>query len=184
MADTDTRLAAVARRWPTVVGVVFAALMIGLSAGRATEVLTAAAFVYLGSAALGHRAAAWPLFGLTFVLIGVGFAVPGFSPFWTMLGLGAALVVHGVIRGALRPGWGLPLQTAAMVVVAAVALAAMVTGLPWAALIVAAGLLAHAGWDVHHLRTQRVVAHSMAEFCAALDTVLAVALAVTAWASS
>jgi hypothetical protein len=44
---------------------------------------------------------------------------------------------------------------------------------------VAAGLLGHAAWDVHHQRTNRVVC-SPAEFCLALDTALAVAIVIVA----
>lgn len=70
--------------WPAAVGILFAAGLILLlwigraDAATAADVLTAAALVYLGSAAFGHRAAAWPLFGLTFVLIGVSLALPVF----------------------------------------------------------------------------------------------------------
>lgn len=172
--------------WPTIVGVVFAAaLILILYIGLADtdipgEVLTAAAFVYLGSAALGHRAAAWPLFGATFVLIGIGIAVEPFSPFWTMIVIVAALVVYGLVRGRLRPTWGLPLQAVAMLVVIALALLVPVLPALWGAVLVGTGLLLHAGWDVHHLRTRRVVASTMAEFCAALDTCLAVGVVVLA----
>jgi hypothetical protein len=45
------------------------------------------------------------------------------------------------------------------------------------AYVVAAGLLGHAAWDVHH-RTNRVVVRSLAEFCLALDTALAMAIVI------
>ncbi|WP_127819915.1 hypothetical protein [Microbacterium sp. CPCC 204701] len=68
----------------------------------------------------------------------------------------------------------MPLQALAM----AVALGVALVGDPVAGLLVGAGLLAHAAWDAHHLRTRRVVASSTAEFCCVLDTVLAVTLIV------
>jgi hypothetical protein len=72
------------------------------------------------------------------------------------------------------------LQAAALVVLAAAALVAVEANQTLAGLLVAAGLLIHAGWDTYHHRTQRVVVRSMAEFCAVLDTLLALAvLAVT-----
>ena len=180
MTGTARRAERTLRIWPAVVGVVFAValtflLFIGLAdVGVPGEVLTAAAFVYLGSAAIGHRSAAWPLFGATFVLIGIGIAVQHFSPLWAMIVIVAALVVYGLVRGRVQPTWGLPLQAVAMLVVIALALLVPVLPAPWGAALVAAGLLLHAGWDVHHLRTRRVVASTMAEFCAALDTCLAV----------
>jgi hypothetical protein len=39
-------------------------------------------------------------------------------------------------------------------------------------------LLGHAAWDVYHYWTNRVVVRSMAEFCAVLDTLLAMAIVV------
>jgi hypothetical protein len=172
----------VVRRWPAVAGAVLAgslaaALRFGVAdPGDVADVLTAAGFVYLGAAALRARAAAWPLIAATFVLIAVGLLVPEFHPTWWMAGIGAALAVAGVIRGALRPAWGLPRQALAMVAVLAVAAAGAAAGRPWSALLVGAGLLGHAAWDVHHHRTGRVVPRSLAEFCAVLDAVLAVAV--------
>lgn len=43
-----------------------------------------------------------------------------------------------------------------------------------AALLVAAGLFGHAGWDLWHHRTGRVVSRSLAEFCGVLDALLAI----------
>ncbi|MGF6823529.1 hypothetical protein M2317_002442 [Microbacterium sp. ZKA21] len=186
MAETARRPQRMLHVWPAIVGVVFAAaliviLYIGLAgADMPGEVLTAAAFVYLGSAALGHRAAAWPLFGATFVLIGVGIAVQPFSPSWAMVVIVAALVVYGLFRGRLHPTWGLPLQAVAMLLVIALVLLVPVLPAPWGAVLVGVGLLLHAGWDAHHLRTRRVVVSTMAEFCAALDTCLAIGVIVLA----
>ncbi|MGN7701323.1 hypothetical protein [Cellulosimicrobium sp. 22601] len=182
-------LARPAAWWPVVTGALFGgalavAAWVGFSdTAQSSLVLTAAAFVYLGAAALGRRDAAWPLFGLTFVLIGVGFALPGFDPFWAMLGVVVVLAVYGLARGAARPAWGLPLQAAAMAVVVGVAVAVALLGQPWAGLLVGAGLLAHAAWDVHHLRTGRVVSASLAAFCCALDAVLGAAVVVLALAT-
>lgn len=133
-ADAARRPKRLLHIWPTIVGVVSAAaliviLHIGIArADMPVEVLTAAAFVYLGSAAIGHRSAAWPLFGATFVLIGIGIAVQPFSPLWAMVVIVAALVVYGLVRGRVQPAWGLPLQAVAMLVV--IALAVLVPILP------------------------------------------------------
>lgn len=174
------------RRWPTIAGIVLAA---GLTAAAwrgivdltgLAHVLAAAGLVYLGAAALGRRDAAWPLFGVTFVVIGVGLLVPGVDATVWMLVLAAILVVYGLLRGALRPPWGLPLQSLAMLVILAVVLAATRLMPPWGGILIGVGLLAHAGWDVYHHRTGRVVARSMAEFCAVLDTLLAIVVIVVA----
>ena len=80
------------RRWPTALGVVFAASLVAAywfgfaDWERLAEVLAAAGLVYLGAAALGLRSLAWPMFGIAFVLITIGFLIPGFTPFWWMVG--------------------------------------------------------------------------------------------------
>ena len=150
---------------------------VGIASGaEVAAVVTASAFVYLGSAALQRRTAAWPVFAVSFVAVGLGSNVDGINATWVMLAIALALIVYGVIRGALRPPWGLPLQTAAMIVLAPVALIAADANKTLAGLLVAAGLLVHAGWDIYHHRTERVVALSMSEFCVVLDTLLAAAV--------
>ena len=173
--------------WPVAAAIVFAAF-VAFGSGPADHtqiapVVTASAFVYLSAAAVQHRASAWPLFFVSVVVITIGLRVPGLDPSWSswaMLALAAALTVYGLLRGALRPPWGVPLQSAAMAVFAAAAIAAVHVDTMWAGLLVGAGLLAHTAWDVYHHRTERVVVRSMSLFCAVLDTFLAVVvLAVT-----
>lgn len=169
-----------AHRWPTAAGVTLA-LLTGLgiaSGGEVAPIVTASGFVYLGAAALQRREAAWPAFAASFVLIVLGRVVAGFAPIWWTLGIAAVLAAYGLLHGAARPAWGLPLQIAAMLVLGAVALAAVAASPLWSGLLVAAALLAHAAWDVHHHRTGRVVVASMSEFCAVLDTLLAVVVLV------
>ncbi|MFG1621260.1 hypothetical protein [Kribbella sp. NPDC049227] len=168
----------VLRRWPAVAGAAMAAFAgWWMETGAdVAPIVTASGFVYLGSAALQRRKAAWPVFAVSFVAVGLGWFVEGVNATWVMLVLAAVLAVYGVIRGALRPPWGLPLQAAALVVLATAALIAVQANQTVAGLLVAAGLLVHAGWDTYHHRTHRVVALSMSEFCAVLDTLLALAV--------
>jgi hypothetical protein len=171
--------------WPITAAIVFATF-VAFGSGPADHtdiapVVTASGFVYLGSAALQHRGAAWPMFFISVTVITVCFVVPGLDPSWpswAMLAIGAVLAAYGLLRGALRPPWGMPLQSAAMAVFTAVAIAAVHVDAMWAGLLVGAGLLAHTAWDVYHHRTQRVVTNSMSLFCAVLDTFLAVVVLV------
>lgn len=171
-----------AHRWPTAAGLAFAVFVAsGSDHGDVAPILTASGFVYLGAAALQRRAAAWPMFLVSVVLITIGSVAAGLDRTWSswwMLGISAALVIYALAQGGLRPPWGVPLQAGAMVVLAAAAIVAVGSGATWAGVLVGAGLLAHAAWDVHHHRTERVVARSMAEFCAVLDTVLGVVILV------
>jgi hypothetical protein len=171
----------VRRRWPMLAGLGFAALIAFdlMSGVELAPVLAASAAVYLGAAALQRPAAAWPLFFATVVVITVARLFDGrFEPTWVILAGAVALLVYGLLRGAGRPGHGLPLQTVALLGFGAATGAALTITPELGAYLVAAGLLGHAAWDVHHYRTNRVVVRSLAEFCLALDTALAVAIVI------
>jgi hypothetical protein len=171
----------VRRRWPTLAGLGFAALVAyDLASGvDMAPVLAASAAVYLGAAALKRPAAAWPLFFATVGVITVARLLDDrFDPTWAILAGSVALLVYGLLRGASRPGYGLPLQTVALAGFGAAAAAALLVNPELGAYLVAAGLLGHAAWDFYHHRTNQVVVRSLAEFCLVLDTALAVAIVI------
>jgi hypothetical protein len=167
------------RRWPALAGIAFAGLVaVGMASGvEQAPVLAAAAMVYIGSAALQKPGAAWPLFFGSVVVITIA-KIVGFDATLIVLGCGVALGVYGLLRGVVRPGYALPLQTAALLGFGAVAAVALFVDTDLGAYLVAAGLLAHSAWDLHHFRTNRVVARSLAEFCLLLDATLAVLIVV------
>jgi hypothetical protein len=169
----------VRRRWPALAGVAFAALVsIGMASGvEQAPVLAAAATVYIGCAALQKPGAAWPIFfGSVAVITVLKFLEADATPI--VLGCGVALGLYGLLRGVVRPGHGLPLQTVALLGFGAVAAIALFVDPDLGAYLVAAGLLAHSAWDLHHYRANRVVARSLAEFCLLLDASLAVLIVV------
>ncbi|MGH3660286.1 MAG: hypothetical protein ACRDTQ_00300 [Micromonosporaceae bacterium] len=169
------------QRWPALAGLGFAAAVaFGMTSGvEMAAVLAAAAIVYLGAAAWGTPRAAWPMFFATAVVItAVKIVDNQFDPTWVLLGSGVLLLAYGLLRGALRPRHGLPLQTLAWLGFGAVAAIGLIVNPVLGSYLVALGLLVHAGWDLHHHRTSRVVARSMAEFCLALDATLAVVIVV------
>lgn len=173
---TSNRLngASLAHRWPTALGILIAAgTVFGLSDGRdVASVVAASGFVYLAAAALGKPSAAWPAFGLTFVLGGLGMTFSGFDPVPWMLAGAAALAVFGMATQGWRPVWSLPTQAAAMLVLGATAVVALRVNETAGGVLVSLGLFAHAAWDVYHHRTGRVVARSLAEFCGVLDVLV------------
>jgi hypothetical protein len=169
----------VRRRWPAMAGIAFAALAAFGMAGGVDQapVLAAAALVYIGAAALQRPAAAWPLFFASVVVITAA-KLLGVDATLMVLGCGVVLGLYGLLRGVVRPGHGLPLQTVALLGFGAVAAVALFIDADVGAYLVAAGLLAHSAWDLHHYRANRVVARSLAEFCLLLDASLAVLIVV------
>ena len=172
-------LGALRRRWATLVGIGFAALVAAdLTRGvDLAPVLAASAAIYLGAAALRRHAAAWPLFFATVVVIVLVRVLDDRADAtWAVLGFGALLAVYGLLRGAARPTHGLPLQGLALLGFGAAAAVAPSVAPDVGGYLVAVGLLGHAVWDLHHHRTRRVVSRSFAEFCLVLDTLLVVAI--------
>lgn len=167
--------------WPAALAVLVAAgTAVGLSDPRqVAPVVAASGLVYLAAAATGRRWVSWVAFGGTFALITLDKLLGIDGTLW-MLALAAALVVVGLVGRRVRPWWALGLQSAAMVVLGAAALIAVELNPTMGGLLVAAALLGHAAWDVYHHRTNRVVSRSLAEFCAVLDVLVAIVVAVVA----
>lgn len=167
--------------WPALAAIGLAGLVaFDLSSGsKLAAILAASGLVYLGAAALQKPSAAWPMFLVSFVVISADSA--GWLTYdatWVLLAIAGLFFGYGGLRGAVRPASGLPLQTIAMIACGAAAAIALFVGGSIGAYLVAAGLLAHAGWDVYHHWTNKVVVRSLAEFCFVLDTLLAVAILV------
>jgi hypothetical protein len=138
-------------------------------------IVVASGLVYLAAAALEIPWVSWPVFLLSVVVITL--ARLGLIPFdaaSAMLIVAAIVAVYGVVRALRRPNRELPLQAIAMIVFGGLATVALFISPFVGALLVAAGLVAHAGWDVYHHVNNKVVVRSMAEFCCVLDTVLAI----------
>ncbi|WP_084534719.1 hypothetical protein [Nocardia yamanashiensis] len=171
MHDTPIRPRAVTV-WPALAALLLAAATaFDLSTGvDLAQIVAASAIVYLGSAALADPRAAWPVFLVTFVVIGAAKAT-GFDGTWVLLALAVPLAGYGLLRRR-----DITRQAVAMLAFGAVAVAALLIDERAGAYLVAAGLLAHTAWDIHHFRTDRVVVRSMSEFCMVLDTLLALAI--------
>lgn len=171
--------------WPTLAGLAFAGyvaadLFGGKENGRdLAPVVAASGLVYLAAAALHKPSMAWPaFFASVLVITAAKLGWIGWNATWVLLALAALLFAYGLLRGRSRPAGGLPLQTVAMAGFGAAAAIALYVNETAGASLVAAGLFAHAAWDVYHHRANRVVVRSMAEFCCVLDIALAVAIVV------
>jgi hypothetical protein len=164
--------------WPAALGVV-AGIATGLTAGLAAIVMVCAV-IYVLAAVTGRPNSAWIGLAASFPFIGAGVVLH--QPWVSLAGIGLAGIAL-IVLGFIRRVWGVPAnrrQLIGVVVFSSIALVAALLGSPIAAgVIVIAGLLGHAAWDVwHHIR-RSVVARPYAEFCAVLDLVLAIVVAVS-----
>lgn len=114
----------------------------------------------------------WPT-GLALLMTVDIWVDPGVLSPWTMLVLPGGYLVIGVARRTLRGPGVLATQLAGLAVWVALTLVAVAAGGRTAAWLVAFGWLAHAGWDLVHHRTGRVVPRGYTEWCGVLDTSLA-----------
>lgn len=100
---------------------------------------------------------------------------------WSVLLAAVIYLAWGAARGELAHRWWLAAQTAAVLAFGALAVIAAALDPDAARYLLAAGWLAHAGWDVVHHRVGRVVPRWYAEWCFVLDVVFAAALLGTGW---
>jgi len=164
--------------WPTALGTV-AGVAVGIGGGLAAVIMVCAA-IYVLAAVVGRPNAAWIGFLASFPFIGAGIVLH--QPWVSLAAIGlAALVLVGV--GIARRTWTTASnrwQLLGILVFSAIAVAVALLGATLAAgVLVVAGLLGHAAWDVWHHVRRAVVARSYAEFCAVLDLVLAIVVAAS-----
>jgi len=170
-------------RWPTALGIAVAALTFFDEqvtvefVSFVSAIVVLLGVIYVGAAALERRRAAWVMLLAGFAVLTTG-RVLDWSVGPSLVFLVSALVflVLGVVRGQLRKGGGLPLQTIGMLGFGASGLLALPVNPTLGGYLVAAALIGHAVWDAVHFRLNRVVARSYAEFCAVVDLLLGVAI--------
>lgn len=164
--------------WPSALGIV-SGIAIG-AGGSAAAIILVCAAIYLLAAVTGRPGSAWIGFLASFPFIALGRVLD--AP-WISLAAVAGAVAVLVLIGAIRRTWSTRehrRQLLGVVVFGGVALLATVLGSALlGGAIAVLGLLAHGAWDIWHHRRRSVVSRPYAEFCAALDIVLAVVIAVT-----
>jgi hypothetical protein len=179
-ARTTRALAAAAKRWPTVVGVAAGAdSLLGEVTDdttlRLAEALLILPMLYVIVAALRSRRATWPVF---FVCIALFIALrlqDLVAPSVVLLAIALAAAIWGTSHGHHRER-DFRLQLAGMAGFGALAVAGLVVDPDLGRYLVAAGWLGHAVWDWVHLAKDRVVSRSYAEWCGAVDVMIAAGL--------
>jgi hypothetical protein len=178
-ASARTGWQSVLHRWPSLLGLAAAVMVLATAADRETVAITmcVAALCYLGAAALGRPWVGWAgVVGGSLVVFASGWIG---LPWWAGIGIAAlALVVVGFLVGVSRPT--LTAQTAALIGFGGLAVVAVFIA-PRVGLALAGAVLAsHAVWDLIHYRRRIVVSRSLAEFCLLLDVPLGVGVIVLA----
>ncbi|WP_223166597.1 hypothetical protein [Nonomuraea sp. SYSU D8015] len=169
------------RRWPTALALGMSALTFGGSESAEGIATLADALVllqlgYLVIAKLGRRQASWPTIVVGFAVIIALRILDVVSPAAVLSGMALIVLIWAAIDGQLRGSEQFRIQALGMFVFAAIALAGLVLDPDIGRYLVAAGWLLHGIWDFVHLKLDKVVARSHAEWCGVLDVIIAVEL--------
>jgi hypothetical protein len=169
------------RRWPTAValalgvpGLLDGGDPVGAVDGL-SEALVLLPLLYLVQAVLDRRRASWAVLGVlgtAFVAVRAAGVVPPASVF---AGLALVVLIWGASHGLHRSGM-FRVQALGMIAFGALALAGLAVDPQLGRYVVAAGWFLHGLWDWIHLRADKVVARSYAEWCGVLDVLIAAEL--------
>jgi hypothetical protein len=177
-------LEALARRWPTALGVVvfLAAVALGGSDGTADAVSGYAEFLpllpllYLIIHQIGKPRATWPVLMGGLVLVFVLQVQDTVSQPVVLVALSLALLVWGAIRGTPYGRAVFGAQAVGASVFSGLALVGLAVDADLGRYLVAAGWFFHGVWDFVHVRLDKVVSRSFAEWCGVVDVLVAVDL--------
>ncbi|MEV1003895.1 hypothetical protein [Nonomuraea sp. NPDC050202] len=172
-------LAFLAHRWPTLAGLAAAAFSVmDEQDGRGQAlVVFLAALIYLGTAVVDRPGVVWILFGAAVAGVTVVRVIG--AELWTVLVAGAvAVTVLSLVSDLPRRHRLAAVQIPLMLVFGGAALVGLALDPVLGAWLVAVALIGHAVQDVIVWRANKVVARSLAEFCAVLDFTLGIAIIV------
>jgi len=169
-------------RWPTALALAMTA--VGFGGKDSPEVvaplwdaLILMQLGYLVVAKWKRRRASWPVVVTGMTTIIVLRALDLIAPSAVFAAIALVVLVWGAIDGQLRRSGALKAQMLGMLGFGALALVGLAVEPDLGRYLVAAGLFLHGVWDFVHLRLNKVVARSHAEWCFVLDIILAAELA-------
>jgi hypothetical protein len=168
-------------RWPTALALGMTAVGFGgkESAEAVAPLWDALVLMQLGYlviAKLQRRRASWPVIVAGLVTILVLRALDVIVPSAVFAAVALVVLVWGAIDGQLRRSGALQVQVLGMLGFGAVALVGLIVEPDLGRYLVAAGLFLHSVWDFVHLKLDKVVARSHAEWCFVVDILLAAEL--------
>lgn len=176
---------ALGRRWPTALAVAMTALTAGGAdvAGQVAglgEALLLLPLNYLVAARIERRGAAWPLLAAGFALI-IALRALDLAPAPAVIvPLAAALLAWSMLGGHGHRA-AVQVQALGTLGFVGLALAGLAVHPDLGLYLVAAGWFLHGVWDFVHLRLDRVVVRSYAEWCGVVDVLVAAQLLLLAW---
>ncbi|MFI0366851.1 hypothetical protein ACH35V_03165 [Actinomadura sp. 1N219] len=191
MSDTVSGAAATAARrfrlaakrfWPAALAIAMSAPSMG---GGGPEQVTSLAqalallpLLYLLVETFHWRRGTWAVLAALLVSFTVLRAVDVVDPAAVVAGVALAALVWGFVRGRLFRSKELQAQALGMIGFGAVALTGLIVDPDAGRYIVAAGWFAHGIWDLVHLKLDKVVLRSYAQWCAVVDVLIAAGLVV------
>ncbi|MEU8379330.1 hypothetical protein [Streptosporangium sp. NPDC048865] len=168
-------------RWPTALALALSALTFGGTGsdeGVASfaSILLLLPLLYLVVAKLEARRATWPLLlvGMAGVVALRGLDV--IEPAAVFSALALIVLLWSVVDGHMFRSGTFRVQALGMLAFGALGLAGLAVHPDLGRYLVAAGWFFHGVWDFVHLRRDKVVARSFAEWCGVIDIVIATEL--------
>jgi hypothetical protein len=168
-------------RWPTGLALGVSALSFGgaesdEAVASFSQTLLILPLLYLVVAKLRRRQATWP--GLVVGLTGVIAlrVLDVIEPAAVYAAVALVVLVWGAVDGQLRRPDPFRVQALGMLGFGAITLAGLVVDPELGRYLVAAGWFLHGVWDFVHLKLDKVVARSFAEWCGVVDVIIAAEL--------
>ncbi|WP_049566097.1 hypothetical protein [Nonomuraea sp. SBT364] len=168
-------------RWPTALALAATGLTFG-GAGSAegvaglAQALPLLPLLYLVMAKLRRRAATWPGVGIGLAVV-VGLRMLDVvQPATVLTAIALVVLVWAGVDGQLRRDGTFRVQALGMLLFGGLALAGLAVDPELARYLVAAGWFFHGVWDFVHLKLDKVVARSFAEWCGVVDIMIAAQL--------
>jgi len=179
------RMPAVLRRWPTALAVGMSALSLDRSGSDRSvesygEILPFLALLYLVVAVLRRRGASWPVLIIGFLVIFVLEFLGAIAPSSAAVAVALVILVWSAVSGRLTESGMLRVQAVGMLGFGALSLIGLAVDPDIGRYVVAGGWFLHGVWDFVHLRLDKVVSRSYAEWCAVVDVLVAAELLLLA----
>jgi hypothetical protein len=127
-------------------------------------------------AKLRRPQASWPVLVVLIVPFIALRALDVIAPAAVFSAVALAVLVWGAIDGRLRRPDPFRVEALGMLGFGALALAGLIVDPDLGRYLVAAGWFGHGVWDLVHLKLDRVVARSYAEWCGVIDVLIAAEL--------